>query len=573
MPMLAEQTPVVDSGVEVTWGLSIPMRDGIHLNGTLYSAPDQKDPLPAILAITPYIADSNNAAAMYFARNGYSFITVDSRGRGNSEGTYVPFFDDGRDGYDTVEWIATQSWCNGKVAMWGLSYGGFVQWAIAKELPPHLAAILPAAAAYPGVDFPLAKGIFEPGIMEWLTLTRGRTADFQLFSDGAFWVDKINQLYRQKLPLEQMDVIVGNPSPIFHTWLANRTNMAYWGQATPSADQYAKINIPILTITAVYDGDQSGALTYYRRHSEHASAAAASKSFLVIGPWDHGGTVDPNLEVGGIKLGPASKVNVMQVQKEFLDWNLKAGARPEFLKKRVAWYIAALDEWRYADKLGDISDSSVTLYIHSNGVARSAFRSGQMTQQPPKAEPSDSYIYNPLDVVDAEPGLGVVKDYLIQQQDVMKINGDGVVYHTDPLPADMTVSGPPKLKLWISLDVPDTDFMGTLYEIQPDGTSIMLARDILRARYRKSTNEPMLVKKGEIDEYDFTSFPCIGRRIKKGNVLRLVLTAPNPIYFEKNYNGGGDVAKESGKDAHTAHITVYHDAQHPSALELPVLQK
>ena len=55
--------------------------------------------------------------------------------------------------------------------------------------------------------------------------------------------------------------------------------------------------------------------------------------------------------------------------------------------------------------------------------------------------------------------------------------------------------------------------------------------------------------------------------------LNLVLTPPNPIYFEKNYNGGGDVAKESGKDAHTAHITVYHDAQHPSALELPVLQK
>jgi predicted acyl esterase len=120
--------------------------------------------------------------------------------------------------------------------------------------------------------------------------------------------------------------------------------------------------------------------------------------------------------------------------------------------------------------------------------------------------------------------------------------------------------------------VVDTDFAVNLYEIMPDGTSIALTIDLLRARYRESLRQEKLVTPGEVNRYDFTGFTWFSRRISKGSRLRLVIVSPNTIYLEKNYNTGGVVAAESGKDARTAHITLYHDAQHPTALEIPVVK-
>jgi predicted acyl esterase len=124
----------------------------------------------------------------------------------------------------------------------------------------------------------------------------------------------------------------------------------------------------------------------------------------------------------------------------------------------------------------------------------------------------------------------------------------------------------------MSMDVPDTDFSANLYEIMPDGRSIQLTGDLLRARYRESSSTEKLVKPGEINRYEFSAFTFFSRRIAKGSRLRLVLNSPNSIYQEKNYNSGGVVAEESGKDARTAHITVYHDNDHPSSLELPLVR-
>jgi len=170
----------------------------------------------------------------------------------------------------------------------------------------------------------------------------------------------------------------------------------------------------------------------------------------------------------------------------------------------------------------------------------------------------------------------------LEQEDIAKTNtderyalnlfGNGVVYHSEPFPETTEISGYVKLTLWMSMDVPDTDFNVNLYEILPDGSSVLLTADQLRARYRKSMGQPELVKPGSIERYDFTGFLWFSRRVSKASRLRLVITCPNSIYLEKNYNSGGSVESESGKDARVAHITVYHDAQHPSALELPIVK-
>jgi predicted acyl esterase len=127
-----------------------------------------------------------------------------------------------------------------------------------------------------------------------------------------------------------------------------------------------------------------------------------------------------------------------------------------------------------------------------------------------------------------------------------------------------------KLDAWMAMDVPDTDFTATLYEILPDGRSVQLASDSLRARYRESLREAKLVPLGQIIHYDFDGFAWFSRRVAKGSRLRLVLNCINSIYFEKNYNSGGSVESESGKDARVAHVTVYYDLEHPSLLEIPI---
>ena len=126
-----------------------------------------------------------------------------------------------------------------------------------------------------------------------------------------------------------------------------------------------------------------------------------------------------------------------------------------------------------------------------------------------------------------------------------------------------------KLSLWISIDTPDTDFEADLYEIQPDGTSIALWSDVRRLRYRESLREAKLVKPGEIVKCDFDPGLFVARRLMKGSRLRLVISSPNSIFWQKNYNSGGIVADETAKDARTCHVKVYHDAMHASVIELP----
>src|SRR6266571_7651221 len=175
---LPKESPAATADYDLQWGVKIPMRDKVELNATLYlpKTPDgSSSKMPVIFTLTPYISDTYHARGAYFASHGYLFALVDVRGRGNSGGEFEPFANEPRDGHDVVEWLAKQPFCDGKVAMWGGSYAGFDQWATAKELPPHLATIVPAAAAHPGVDFPFQFNIFAPYDMQWLSFTSGVT--------------------------------------------------------------------------------------------------------------------------------------------------------------------------------------------------------------------------------------------------------------------------------------------------------------------------------------------------------------------------------------------------------------
>ncbi|HEV3408666.1 MAG TPA: CocE/NonD family hydrolase, partial [Chthoniobacterales bacterium] len=333
-------TPTPSANYDLRWGVKIPMRDKVELNATLYlPRVAEGTKTPVIFTLTPYISDTYHPRGAYFASHGYVFACVDVRGRGNSGGEFEPMANDPRDGHDVVEWFAKQPFCDGKVTMWGGSYAGFNQWATAKEFPPHLATIFPVASAHPPLDFPFTNNVGQRYATQWYTYTTGKAGQFQLFGDSAFWRSKFLEAYKKHVPFNTLDSFIGNPSPHFQRILKHTTPDAYWDAMVPTAEQYKKIALPILSLTGQYDGDELGALTFYRNHMANASPEARAKHFLIIGPWDHPGTRTPKDEVAGVKFGPGSLLDLNDLHRQWYDWTMKGGPRPEFLKDRVAYYL------------------------------------------------------------------------------------------------------------------------------------------------------------------------------------------------------------------------------------------
>ena len=567
---------------ELRWGVKIPVRENVELNATLYLPKTSDGSLsktPVIFTLTPYISDSYHARGAYFASHGYAFALVDVRGRGNSGGEFEPFVNDPRDGHDLVEWFAKQPFCDGKVAMWGGSYAGFNQWATAKELPPHLVTIVPAAAAHPGLDYPFPQNVGVSYDVQWYTFTSGRTGQQHLFGDQKFWQAKFLDAYKKHVPFKSLDSFIGNPSVNFQRVVKHPTPDAYYDAMVPTREQFQKITIPVLTITAQYDGDELGALSYYRDHLANTIADARAKHFLVIGPWDHAGTRTPTDEVAGVKFGPGAVIDLNDLHRQWYDWTMKGAPRPQFLKNQVAYYLLAAGnngangEWKYADNFETLVANPKNFYLDSkNGDANGVFRSGSLGEKVPN-EGLDTFIYDPLDTTRGERVDGTdpkEKTAGVDQTYPLSIAKDGLVYHSDALSIETPFIGCPAATLWVSIDTPDVDLSAHLYEIQPDGTSIVLWSDTRRLRYRDSLREAKLVKPGEIVRCDFNPGLFVARRLMKGSRLRLVVSSPNSIQFQKNYCSGGAVAEETAKDARTCHVQVYHDTQHASMIQLPL---
>jgi putative CocE/NonD family hydrolase len=556
--------------IHFTWGVKIPMRDGVCLNATVYQPGDGKS-VPVIFTLTPYVADAAHLRGIYFAQHGYVFAAVDSRGRGNSEGIFEPFANEANDGYDIVEWLSSQSWCDGQVAMWGGSYGGYVQWMALREAPIHLKTIVPTASAAAGVDFPFFKNIFSPFEIQWQTYVSGATRNDSIMNDSNFWIQKFQEMHQGYLPYKELDRIIGNTSTYFQTWVAHPRPDEYWDKMSFPTEQYDRINLPILTITGHYDGDQPGAMEYYRKHMA-SNSPSKPDHYLIMGPWDHAGTRDPKTEFGGLKFSEAAILDLNKLHQEWYNWRMKGKKKPAFLKKRVAYYVMGEEKWKYADSLEAIGSVQIRLYLGSSEGANDVFHSGSLVDHEPTGAPHDVYTYDPLDKRFGELERKENIDYLTDQSYELNLFGNGLVYHSEPFSKNTEITGWIKLFTWISFDVPDTDFTATLAEVLPNGAVIKLTQDYLRARYRESNRVEKLVEPGTINFYTFDGFTFFSRRIAKGSRLRLIISCPNTIFMEKNYNSGGVVAEESGKDARTALVTLHHNKEHPSYVELPVVR-
>jgi uncharacterized protein len=558
-PACAEDKP---ADYQLEMHVKIPLRDGAHLDATVYKPAPLPGPLPVIFMLSPYPDDTSHPSGAYFARNGYVYAYVDVRGRGDSEGVFHPLAQDGPDGYDVVEWFAKQPWCNGKVAMFGGSYAGGDQWQTAALHPPHLATIAPVASVRPGVDFPFQGNIKGAYDLQWLSLTSGKVLHSQVFADSTLWTNAAKRLYLAKAPFNQFDRFAGNTTTDFQLWLSHPEIDDFWKQIGLSREQVADVTQPTLVLTGSSDGDQLGTLSYYRDHITTSDHHALENYYLVIGPWDHPGTREPKQDFGGQHYGAASLLDVFRLHREWYDYTMKSGAKPAFLRKPVAYYVSGTGAecWKYADSLAAVSAKSQTYFLDATGGAGSIYHSGSLL---PTADGAvgGSFVSDPNDLSAADSKDG---------QPGADLHGDGLIFHTAPFAKDTEIDGLPELRLWLSVDAPDTDLALELDLVDADGKSRFLTVGTMRARYRHSVEHGEPIHENQPEEYRIPGDFWFAIRAPQGSQLRLIVGALNSPYSEKNWNSMKPVAEQSGADARVAHIKLLQSPDHPSTLTLPL---
>jgi uncharacterized protein len=554
--------------VDIRFGVRIPLRDGVELAATLY-APRSASPRPCLTVLTPYTADYWHDRALSFAEHGFTFFTVDVRGRGDSQGRFQPFFQEVEDGHDVVEWIARHPLCDGRVATVGGSYSGFAQWAAAKTRPPHLAAMIPVAAAHAGVDFPFRSNISLPYLGQWLSFTQGRTLRSKLFGDEAFWRGFYRERFEAGASFASLaDAFGGEHAETLRGWISHAEPGPYFDAAAPSSAEYAGLDLPILTVTGAYDDDQPGALAYYRRHMA-AGGPGAAKHDLLIGPWDHAGTRTPTPSYAGVTFGESSVLDMAALQAGWLRWALDGGERPALLRKPVTWFVMGAERWRSADSLEAVTVEMRPLFLGSTGSAHRLTSAGVLGPQPAGAG-EDRYVYDPTDLSIAAVEASAGPDMLTDDRVLMAMEGRRLVFETAPFETSTELSGFFALEAWISLDQPDTDFRVAVYEVSGGGRQQLLSFDQQRARYRESLRKPALITTHEPLRYVFDGFTFISKQVEAGGRLRLVIGPNDSMFTQKTYNAAKPVSEQTLADARPVTVTLHHGPAHPSALRIPI---
>ena len=561
--------PQSDTDPFTITSVSIPVSDTIQLHGRLYR-PEVDTAVATIFSMTPYTADDAHEYGTYFARHGYAYLNVDVRGRGGSDGTFWPLVQDGPDGAAVVDWIGQQPWSDGRVAMRGGSYRGMVQWQILGVGAEALETVVPTAAAYPGWDFPNEHGIFGSYAARWLSLVQGRASQGSWFGDGDYWQTKFETMHRKGLSFQNLDDLTGISSRIFEQWVQHPHLDAYWRAPSPDPADYQRFNLPILTVTGYFDGDQPGALRYYRKHMQHGSEAGRARHHLLIGPWSHGGTRHPERELEGLTFADTAAIDMTALHRRWYDWVLRDGPKPPLLTDRVTYYVMGADQWRSAPSLDAVADTSRTFYLHSpeQRSPNDPFDAGHLFPTPPTETDTDQYVYDPRDTADVAT-LRQMQDDLTAPGAAF-LDGPTLIYHSAPLKSPIEVSGQMQLDAWIEMNVPDTDFGVWVYEIRPTGKTIHLGHMALRARHRTGVDSVAFPEPGRVYRYRFDQFRWTSRRLQAGSRLRLVLAPLNTPGVQKNYQSGGPPMQESIEDARTATIKLHMTPNRPTALTLPV---
>ncbi len=563
--------------VTIEHGVVAKMRDGTLLRADIYR-PATRGKFPLLLTRSPYNKHSEDAAAFGVkgALRGYVVINQDVRGRYTSDGEWYPFLHESNDGYDTVEWAASLPYSDGRVGMYGGSYVGATQMLAAITRPPHLAGICPVVTASNYHDgWTYQGGAFEQWFNE--SWTSGLAQD----TAHRFIEKHTNALHGVwKLPLTEYPLLelpqassaseqLHSLAPYFLDWLAHPSYDDYWKRWTIE-DHYPDIAVPSLTIAAWYDIFLGGSLRNYmglKNHSESEAARRGQRLMVTIG--GHAGS---ERKVGELDFGATAPFNEDEITFAWYDFLFKNISNEFMDSKPVRIFVMGANQWRNEDDWPLARAHNTRYFLHSGGKANSAVGDGTLTTAVPRSEGADLYIYDPANPTPTIGGpLCCDWEHLApgpRDQRPAEARLDVLTYSTPPLTQDLEVTGPVQLELFAKSSAVDTDFTAKLVDVWPNGFAQNLTEGIVRARYRTSQEKPEFMNPGQV--YKFTvDLWSTSNVFLKGHRLRLEISSSNFPRFDRNFNIGqdaGDLAKPV-----PATNSIYHDAEHPSALILPIV--
>jgi len=569
-------------GIIVEEDVPVPMRDGVVLRANVFR-PDAPGQFPGLLTRTPY--GKSKGGQDRYVRAGYVVVTQDSRGRYASDGEYVPFTventGDAEDGYDSVEWLAQQAYCNGKVGTMGASYNAWMQWMLARLRPPHLVAM--CAYSIPlevtEVDWP---GAFKPGrrVKWWMTTIapdlrrrHGLPGPHTKQEAARIWDELEQGRWLGFMPwLDFPRYLPKGLAEYAEDWLRHPNR-----QAWEFAQAHHEIEVPNLDFSGWFDHCGGSMMHLAGMQKNARTDVARTQTKLIAGPWNHGGF--GQRKFGEIDFGPQAQMDVADVIIRWFDHWLKGLDNGVDREPPVRYFVMGSGKWKSAGTWPPQGKPEAVYYLGSAGHADGVKGDGVLKPNPPEEEPCDTYVYDPNDPV---PTLWTRALFTLpSDRRPLEYRGDILYYRTPPLEEEVEVVGYPEVILYASSSARDTDFFARLVDEHPDGPALEVCYGMVRARYRHSGtgcfsrnektpvpfDEEELLTPGEPTEFCIT-LGATACRFLKGHRIRLEITSSDFPNHDRNHNTGRNDLADT--ELVTADQSVFHSAEYPSRLVVAV---
>jgi putative CocE/NonD family hydrolase len=593
----------------------MPMRDGIRLATDIYRPKNTSGKVPIIWVRTPYnfnFWDVRNGvpadmkAALTAVKHGYAYVIQNERGHFFSEGNYDILGAPRTDGYDSLEWMSSQPWSNGKVGTTGCSSTAEYQMGVAAMGHPAYAAMnVQGFGAGVGRVAPFYEqgNFYRGGAVQMLFVTwiygeqnqvrpmfpRNTPQEDLIRASKAFDlaqqlppVDWSKALWH--LPEQEILKSVDAPKGIYADAMPVDTG-GRMIQRTPNDPAWYKgglyhddmpLNVPGLWFMSWYDISVGPNLALYNHVRRAAKPEVAGQQWAIIAPVGHCAYMRATADtvVGERSMGDA-RMDYQEIIYGFFDRFLKGekNTRLDMLPK-VTYFTMGLNKWQSSDTWPPAGAQTMTLYLSSAGRANSLAGDGQLVASPPAADKPDSFTYDPMNPVLSYGGNVCCTGNAIQagafDQRKMEAREDVLVYTSELFKEGIELSGPIEPTLYVSSDAKDTDFTVKIVDVYPDGTAYNLDESIQRARYREGYDRPAVsMEPGKV--YKVTLQPLTtSNYFEAGHRLRLEISSSNFPRFDRNLNSGGNNYDED--KGVVAHNSVHHSKQYPSQVVVTVVK-
>ena len=624
-----------DFDVLIVRNAMAPMRDGTRLATDVYLPARGGEPaarsFPAVLTRTPYDKSTQGTMqnAEYWARRGYVRVVQDVRGRFASEGDFYLLKNEAEDGYDTIDWLAGQAWSNGRIGMEGTSYPGWVQSAAASLNPPNLSAMWVNQGAFNGLTSSLRHGgALELRWMAWAYWNA--PVSVEAARDPTVAAELRDAAVRLREWLLRLPVRSGETPlaalPNYERWVIDLFTQCLesdelWQSPSLNFEAFAEqaADVPTVYCGGWFDSYTRATTESWMRFQE----IKESPQYLVMGPWVHGDATPARSFSGDVDLGPAAPVTgnlaagVLDHRMRFFDRFLKdfdSGWEEQppveiFVmgggggRKLSSGRLEHGGGWR-EEPIWPLERAEPTaFYLHADGGLRRAGPKGgaeasRYEYDPEHPVPTISANVSSLRELVMEPERveALSPPTLLAREVVMKGSADQrerpdvfgaqppyrplaerpdvLVFEAELLTEDIEVTGPITVTLWVSTSAPDTDFTAALLDVYPassdypEGYALRLSDSIKRLRFRNGYSKEELVQPDEIVQMTIELYPT-SNVFAAGHRIRLDISSSNFPRFDPNPNTGEPLGRHTRTVV--ARNAVYHDENHPSQIELPIV--